>query len=413
MNILVKCVEDNLKRLNVSRDLYYGVGFSAGPDSTFLLDCLYKLGYKNIVVIYINYHDSKYVDQEEKLVYQTCKRYKYRICKFEEKAKEYKSFEKQAREARYGGVFKLMYKLLKLEGILIAHQEDDLICTYLMQKMKAGPISYYGLKEINFLNDVKIIRPMLNITKKDIVSYLNYYKIPYYDDITNQNLERTRNYIRETILPTISREGCLKEIDKLNQKLEYSLSFSLNEVFYYKDYLNIENKHLKLAALYNYIKLQTKINDDKKLLAFRNLVYFYLNSQDTKMYKLDEEFALYKDYKYFYIQKAVPFKEYQYSLLENMYYRFFEFEFDLTRMDFQNKSFPLTVTNVKKDMEFSTNLVNKSVYSFLKKQKVPSYLRKFYPAFVNEYNQVIYVPFYKDIIDRTIPFKFNIFKLDR
>ena len=65
--MIFKKLNDTLLRNNVTTDTLISVAFSGGPDSVFLAYGLVKLGYKPIL-IYINYHDSVYVDKEEQIV---------------------------------------------------------------------------------------------------------------------------------------------------------------------------------------------------------------------------------------------------------------------------------------------------------------------------------------------------------
>ena len=51
----------------------------------------------------------------------------------------------------------------------MAHQKDDLIETYLMQKERKLGVSYYGLRQSNTIKGVKVFRPLLSYTKKDLI----------------------------------------------------------------------------------------------------------------------------------------------------------------------------------------------------------------------------------------------------
>lgn len=407
MNILEK-LENNLKKLNINKEKdSYSLGFSAGPDSTFLLYSLYKLGYKNIACIYINYHDSDFIKLEEEIVYKLIDMTNFKLIRLDTYSKKYTSnFEQEARIYRYTEFSKINRKN-NFKGTLIAHHEDDLLVTYLMQKEKKAGVNYFGLKEENTIYNVKIYRPLLNISRKEIIDYLKENNVPYYDDITNYNLNRTRNYFREKILPNIDKNKILLEIKEKNKKLEKIQNKAKNS------YIDLNTYHLlddenKKSYLFNYLK-NLNILKAEEILTCRNLIFESLKKKDTKKVKLNNDFFLYKDYDFAFIDKDI-YKEYIYELLENKEYDFDEFSFDTRSFNLKEENFPLKVVNAEKDMVFSTNIINNSVWNFLKKQKVPSYLRDIYPVFLNCQNKICYVPFYKDIKENNIKFKIKLIK---
>ena len=96
----------------------YLLAYSGGPDSVYLLWMLAiyyqdKLN-EHIAICYINYHDSPFVDQEEKLVYSYVERFQIKIYKddvYYHKEKD-KNFEEWARNYRYN----LFEKIVKEGG---------------------------------------------------------------------------------------------------------------------------------------------------------------------------------------------------------------------------------------------------------------------------------------------------------
>ena len=80
---------------------------------------------------------------------------------------------------------------------------NDLIETYLLQKQR-GYVSYYGLKHINNIKDVKIIRPLLDYKKIDLLNYCKENKIPFSIDYTNDDINLKRNYLRKNIINNLN-----------------------------------------------------------------------------------------------------------------------------------------------------------------------------------------------------------------
>lgn len=407
---IIKLTNTNLIKLQIEKSKLYGLAFSGGPDSMALAYILKSLGYNNITLIYINYHDSHLVDIEENIVKNASKELNYRLIKMDYYMPSKGNFEDIARKVRYT-FFSKVEKENKLDGILIAHQLDDLLCTYIMQLKSNRQVTYYGLKEENYINNSHIYRPMLNIYKQELIDYLNSNNIPFYDDFTNNNLQRTRNNIRINTLPNLDHSSLLKEIETKNNTLSLLIKISCSNKIYYEDYLNLDDKS-KLFCIYNYLSINLNNLDYNQILTLRNLIFEHLKKKDTSSIKLNDTYSLYKDYKFFYVIKTVDQDKYEYKNLESKEYDFDQFYIDIKSLNINKLNFPLTIKTVEDNMEFSTNIINKSVTNFIKSQKVPLYLRKIYPVILNKDNKIVYVPFYKDILSKKITLKFKNYIID-
>ena len=407
---IIKLISSNLIKLKIEKSKKYGLAFSGGPDSMALAYILKLLEYNNITLIYINYHDSHLVDIEENIVKNASKELDYKLIKMDYYMPSHGNFEDIARQVRYT-FFAKVEKENNLDGILIAHQLDDLLCTYIMQLKSNRQVTYYGLKDENYINNSHIYRPMLNIYKKELIDYLNSNNITFYDDFTNNNLQRTRNNIRINTLPNLDHLSLLKEIETKNNILSSLIKISSSNKIYYKDYLDLDDKS-RLFCIYNYLSTNLNDLDYNQLLALRNLIFEHLKKKDTSSFKLNNTYSLYKDYNFFYVIKTVNQDKYEYNNIEEKENDFDQFFIDIRSLNIKEFNFPLTIKTVEDNMEFSTNIINKSVTSFIKSQKVPLYLRKVYPVILNKDNKIIYVPFYKDILDKKIILKFKNYIID-
>ncbi|MGE5797932.1 MAG: tRNA lysidine(34) synthetase TilS, partial [Ignavibacteria bacterium] len=81
-----------------------------------------------------------------------------------------------------------------------------------------------GMKGISGIPERRdnIIRPVLVLTKEEILEYLKKENIPYRTDMTNLNTDYDRNFIRHKIIPEIKK--------RMNPSLEYTL-FNSSEIF--------------------------------------------------------------------------------------------------------------------------------------------------------------------------------------
>lgn len=415
--LLLDKVSADLKKY-VRRDRRYLLAYSGGPDSTFLLYCLYRFGYKDIIAFYVNYNDSPYVGEEKRIVETNCRAFSYELRTASvggpSSRKRKGNFEDWAREYRYFA-FATLVKGYRAEAVLVAHQQDDLICTYLMQLERGGIVTYYGIKPDTNLRGGRVVRPLLNVTKKEIVDFLNSNKIPYYDDVTNRNLSRTRNRIREEVLPQVDREKILAEIDgknKVLQKFHYPRRIHQTHSYRFFESLTEENKRVFLHAL---IRTYDKDEDEKTVLSGVNLAREALRApHSTGATRLTPFLTLYRNYGDFYVMTPVPVKNYRHWFFEKEVYenRYVQIDMrDPSVFHLKESMFPVAIRNVQEGDVFASDLPNKSVNNFLRAQKVPYYLRKTYPCLADENGKVLYVPFYEDLKQKKIPLKIKRFRL--
>lgn len=406
---LIQKLKEELINLKIYPEDKIGVGFSAGPDSTFLLCALKELNYKHVYPFYINYHDSDEVDKEEALVKKLCKNLKYPVKIYELTRHLKGNFESAAREFRYREFAKFQADL-KLKGILIAHQQDDNIVTYLMQKERKCA-SYCGLKPFNLVYNAKIYRPMLNISKQEIISYLDTNEIPYYQDKTNRNLKRTRNNYVINILPTLDRNEALKEMDRINFLLK-EIQANAKSAIISLDYYNQLSEINKLYFLRYYL-IYRHFDKNKAVKLTKVLYYILKKKNETDSYCITGDNFLYLNHKSAFISKPFLCK---YSLTvtkSNLEASQYFFKVDLREYQkyyIKESDFPLKIEPPLNNDTFSRGkFEGKDVASFIKKEKVVSYLRPYYPVIKNREGNVIYVPRYKEILNSTsfIHFIFN------
>jgi tRNA(Ile)-lysidine synthase len=208
---LVKKIQENIFRYELfERGGKIVIGVSGGPDSVCLLDALCKLKEKydlQIIVAHVNYGlRGKDSDLDEKLVKDLAKRYSLnleikKILNTRYKIQDTGSEEK-LRTIRYN-FFEAVCKRRKAGAIAVGHNLNDQAETVLMRILRGTGLR--GLSAIKFRNN-NIIRPLLNIPRKEIVAHLRSNKIPYRIDKTNFMLDFTRNKIRNKLLPQIEKE---------------------------------------------------------------------------------------------------------------------------------------------------------------------------------------------------------------
>ena len=256
-----------IKNLNNIKDEYIIVGVSAGPDSMALLHMLHNNTSKNIVCAHINHNVRKQSNEEEKYLKEYCKKNKIIFkCMKIDKYKE-NNFENEARKKRYD-FYEQLLKEYNSHTLLLAHHGDDLIETILMKIIRGSNLEgYAGIKTYSYQKDYVIVRPLLSLTKDEIIKYNKDNNIKYYIDNTNTNDAYTRNRLRMNILPVLKKEK--KDIHL--QFLKYS-----NTLQDYYNYVEDITKE-KLKNEYNYNTID--IEEFKKEHPFiqKNIIFYILS----------------------------------------------------------------------------------------------------------------------------------------
>jgi len=180
---------------------------SGGPDSVFLFHFfIYLLKRKKIEikVSYIHHHLRKEADKEVEFVKKLADSFNIEFFRGDIEIKEKRNIEKNLREKRYEKLFEIA-KLNNCNKIAVGHTLDDHIETVLMNFFRGSGISglcgIFPERRIYPYSEIKIIRPLLCIEKKEINDYLKENGIEYMIDASNLSLNFYRNRIRNQIIP--------------------------------------------------------------------------------------------------------------------------------------------------------------------------------------------------------------------
>lgn len=109
-----------------------------------------------------------------------------------------KGLESAAREARYAFFATLSGK------IATAHTADDNAETVLMHLVRGTGLE--GLGGIAPVN-ARLIRPMLTVTRKEVLAFLSEYHISYIEDSSNATDAFLRNRLRHHVMPLLKQEN--------------------------------------------------------------------------------------------------------------------------------------------------------------------------------------------------------------
>ncbi len=176
---------------------------SGGADSVALLFAMYLLQEKlqlRLSAAHFNHGlRGEESDRDEAFVRAFCDRFAIPLyCSRGQVTAGPKGLEAAAREARYAFFDTLPGK------IATAHTADDNAETVLMHLVRGT-----GLKGLGGITPVRgrIIRPMLGITRQEVLSFLAEYHLDYVTDSSNETDAFLRNRLRHRVMPLLKEEN--------------------------------------------------------------------------------------------------------------------------------------------------------------------------------------------------------------
>jgi len=194
------------------------VALSGGPDSVALLHILHSLGYA-CHALHCNFHlRGAESDRDEQFCHDLCAQLSVPLTVRQFDTRQYMadhhlSLEMAARELRYEWWSEVVrssgcevMRSSGCEGVRIAlgHHADDSIETLLMNLMRGTGI--HGLTGIVARNEAShVIRPLLCLSRQEILSYLADVGLSYVTDSTNAECDTLRNQIRHQLLPLMEQ----------------------------------------------------------------------------------------------------------------------------------------------------------------------------------------------------------------
>ncbi len=223
------------------------LAFSAGVDSSALFFILLDLNIEfDIAIVDYNLRDQS--KQELAYAKDLAKKYNKKIYL---KTYEDEIFsEKSARDFRYKFFDEIIINN-NYDSLITAHQLNDKLEWFLMQFSKgAGLVELIGLQEYSKRKNYIVYKPLLEISKDELLEYLKRNNIRYYIDETNNENIYKRNYFRNTFAN--------KFLDQYTDGIKKSFKYLKNDI----ESLDILEDELILDEL----KVMTFKNNDINLI---------------------------------------------------------------------------------------------------------------------------------------------------
>lgn len=178
------------------------VALSGGADSVALLRVLLELGY-SCEAAHCNFHlRGAESNRDERFVTDLCNGLHIPLHLIHFETEQFAnvnhiSIEMAARQLRYQWFEKLIAEV-GATHICVAHHQDDSVETFMLNLLRGAGLQ--GLRGIPVVNG-KIVRPLLAVTREEILTYLETLSQPFVTDSTNLETHYMRNKVRLELLP--------------------------------------------------------------------------------------------------------------------------------------------------------------------------------------------------------------------
>ncbi len=184
------------------------VAYSGGVDSHVLLHALHQ--YSNgeqrsrISAKYIHHGLSAHASDWQRHCQSVCQALDVSFSSRQVKVDQTQGLglEAAARDARYAAL-----TIDAKEGtiVLLGQHQDDQVETFLLQlKRGSGPSGLSAMGQEKRIRGVTFVRPLLSISRNDILNYAKHHKLQWIEDESNASTVFDRNFLRHDVLPTLT-----------------------------------------------------------------------------------------------------------------------------------------------------------------------------------------------------------------
>lgn len=398
------------------------IGVSGGPDSMALLHIMNE--FKNvfglkIICAHINHNVRVESEQERIDLENYCKKNNiiFEYIKIDSWSDD--NFHNEARTVRYN-FFEELVDNYNARFLMTAHHGDDLMETILMRIVRGSTLKgYSGFSRIVDKGNYKIVRPLITLTKAEILDFVIKNNIHYAVDSSNNEDHYTRNRYRHVVLPFLKSE----DINVHKKFLKFSQTLIENNNYISEESNKVINKVFqngildisKFKALEHVI--QTKIiysilekiyGDDLLIIgdSHVDLMFSLINSSksNSSIY-LPNGVIVIKSYD----ELSFDYTESEYekydieikdlvNLTNGMMIEKVESSNDTTnytiRLNSKELKLPLRVRNRKNGDRINVKGLNgsKKVNDIFIDDKVKKSLRETWPVVVDSNNTIVWVP---------------------
>jgi tRNA(Ile)-lysidine synthase len=205
-NTILERVESILREY-VSEQDHLVVALSGGIDSVVLLHVLHALARSmafRLSALHVEHGISPFAAQWSDFCQNQCNTLgvSLQIFRLQVKKTPQVSLEAAARQARYQ-----VFKHIEADYIVLAQHQDDQVETVLLQLLRGAGVKGLGgmpiVRKLNPTGSVRLLRPLLEVTRETIVQYARQHHLNWVMDESNDDIMFNRNFLRHRIFPLL------------------------------------------------------------------------------------------------------------------------------------------------------------------------------------------------------------------
>jgi tRNA(Ile)-lysidine synthetase-like protein len=374
------------------------LALSGGVDSMVLFNVLMNIDLNlKIVLAHVNHNKREDSKMEYQMLKKLAKKHNIPFEGYEVEINDNSNFHDDSRNQRYA-FFRVVAQKHKASKIVVAHHLDDQVETIIMRLIRGTSFSgYAGIPSIRRDRNISIVRPLMKVSKKDILDYARDHDIVYYEDISNSEDFYTRNRYRNKIIPLLRIEN-----PNLNERIlqfrDYIESADLvldrikNEFIEKNSFYNTVNldnfnkleRIIKIKVLTHIVNSATNNTLEIMYEQYNSIIKLCLSKNPNQSYSLGDNYTFKKEYDCIYIEKDVPFKEVNIEIskcgeyfisdnhsfifsdkkIEHKYTNYFE-------LCYNSEVFPLYLRNRENGDKMKLKVGTKKVKDILIDKKIP------------------------------------------
>ena len=289
------------KKLNFFKKKTFLIAVSGGPDSLALTALAKSYSYENrsrFFYVLVDHNLRKNSSREAQLVKKLLKKHEINLHILKNTKKIKKNIQSEARKIRYN-LLTSFCKKRKINTILTAHNLEDQVETFFIRLSRgSGLDGLSSMKKINKIDGgVKLIRPLLDFKKIELIKISKIIFGKYYKDPTNKNTKYLRTRIRnlKEILETsgINYDQVIRSIKNLASSRD-TLDQYFNKI--YRNIVKKKNNEIKID-----LKAFNKINQEMKMRVFKKAIKdfskAYYSTRSKKIFNLIDQIRAKKNAK--------------------------------------------------------------------------------------------------------------------
>jgi len=208
-------------KLALDKQSHYYIAFSGGVDSTVLLHSMQALQSRygfDLTALHVSHNLQPQSSEWAEHCTRICQKWGIRLRQTSVTLDTHS--ELAARTARYQWFSE---QVGDGDLLLTAHHQQDRAETFLFNMMRgAGSTGLSSLRSIRPFHGARLVRPLLNISQSQILSYAEDQKLNWVEDPSNQSAAYSRNDIRHNVLPALTefRADAVQNIARAADNLE-------------------------------------------------------------------------------------------------------------------------------------------------------------------------------------------------